>query len=205
MELSGYTLPNNFVAVLLQALDELMGTNGLKTLLNTAGLSEWIKTPPANNDERGVDFSHFSVLTRTLVDLYGQKGSQSLMRPASNKVFDLLWSDGVLFDFTKESDFTSLDANTRIEQGLNALTQAFNETSDIVSHVNMYESGVRFILDRCPYCWDASGDSTMCSAFIGLLESASRKVAPDTSLTIQEIECKCSGDEMCIFDIKLQA
>ena len=204
MELTGFTLPNKFVAVLLLALDELMGTNGLNALLNTAGLKEWIENPPAKNDERGVDFIQLTVLTQTLIDLYGEKGSQSLMRPANNRIFQELWSSDSRFDFTQDSEFISLDAINRIEQGLEAFSGVLSDQSDLVTSSGLSESGVHFTLAKCPYCWGLEGETPQCSAFIGLLETASRKFAPDSSFSIEESECACSDNDNCVFTIAVQ-
>jgi hypothetical protein len=104
-----------------------MGTNGLNALLNAAGLKEWTDNPPENNDEKGVDFYHLKALTQTLVDLYGEKGSQSLMRPANNHVFHELWTSDSRFEFSDEPEFKALDAIKRIEQGMHAFSNVLSD------------------------------------------------------------------------------
>jgi hypothetical protein len=204
MDLTGFTLPNKFVAVLLRALDELMGTNGLNALLNAAGLKEWTDNPPENNDEKGVDFYHLKALTQTLVDLYGEKGSQSLMRPANNHVFHELWTTDSRFEFSDEPEFKALDAIKRIEQGMHAFSNVLSDQSDMEISSELSKTGVSFTLEQCPYCWGIEGETPQCASFIGLLESASRKFAPDSSISIEETECACSDSDNCVFIITVQ-
>lgn len=203
MALSGFTLPNQFVAVLLRALDELMGTNGLKALLNAAGQSEWINDPPPDNDQRGVDFAHLSNLMQALVDLYGEKGAQSLMRPANSKVFEQLWANNPHFDLTQHEEFLKLDAIEKIQTGMDAFASVLSETSDLASHSARHDASISFTLEKCPYCWGVESESARCSAFIGLLESAAKKFAPDSSIMIVESSCGCGGSNNCVFEIKL--
>lgn len=205
MELSGNTLPNNLVAAILHSLDELMGTNGLNSVLNAAGLQEWIKQPPAPNEERDVDFSQFSALFRTLEDLYGQKGSQSLMRRVNTAVFDQVWSGHRAFEDIESPETQELEADSQIERGLTALANALCETSDILAKVDVGDSGRHFSIERCPYCWNADGDLPQCYAFQGLLERAVLHFAPDSKVEIEEIACIGAGDSNCMFTIILQS
>jgi predicted hydrocarbon binding protein len=78
------------------------------------------------------------------------------------------------------------------------------DQSNLVSSSELSESGVRFTLEKCPYCWGVESKTYQCSAFIGLLESASRKFAPDSSFSIEESECACSGYDNCVFIIAVQ-
>jgi len=204
MELSGYTLPNNLIAAILAALDELMGTNGLNSLLNAANLQEWKTAPPASTEERDVDFSQFSALFITLDDLYGQKGSLSLMRRANNTVFNQLWSEHGTFGYIDNPDFQGLDASSRIEHGLNTFAQTLSESSDILANVVVGDAGYQFGFERCPYCWNADSDSSRCYAFHGLLESVVNYFAPETKVEIEETTCVAAGETNCTFILNLK-
>lgn len=204
MEPSGLTFSNHFFAVLLQTLDELMGTNGLNALLNAAGLKEWTTTPPPSNMKREVDFTQISALTGALVDLYGDKGSQSLLRPANRKVFEELWAHDPQLDFTKDLQFTVLEPHKRLHHGLSKFAETLNAISDIRAQVVESESGIGFKLDRCPYCWESSGESARCSAFLGLLERACQHFLEEPT-EIEETDCACSGEGYCVFSIQIHS
>ena len=203
MEMSGYYLPNKFVAVLLQALDELMGTNGLHSLLNAASLKDWIQAPPAMDDKQEVDFSQFTRLSRTLEDLYGEKGSQSLMRRANKIAFQQVWSLHPKLSTAYEPEFQSLDLSTRVKRGLSAFAQALSESSDILADMKNGDPDFSFILERCPYCWNVTSEKPQCYAFYGLLESALGLFAPDTSIEIIESTCIGTGEAACEFKLRL--
>ncbi len=205
MESSGYTFPNKYMAVLLHALDELMGTNGLHALLNAAGLKEWTSSPPGRDDERAIDFSQVSALTRTLVDFYGVKGSQSLFRPANKQLFDELWASDPRFDFCNEQEFKALDPKSRLEKGVRALSELLNEVSDIGMEVEADDIGVNITLERCPYCWGEMGIPAQCTAFLGLIERATRKFLESADFSIEEEQCLREKADFCSFQIHLSS
>jgi len=204
MELSGHMLPNNLIAAILAALDELMGTNGLNSLLNAANLQEWKTAPPASTEDRDVDFSQFSALFRTLDDLYGQKGSLSLMRRANSTVFNQLWSEHGAFGYIENPEFQGLDASSRIDRGLKTFSQTLSESSDILAKVSVGDAGYLFSLELCPYCWNTDSDSSQCYAFQGLLESVVSYFAPETKVEIEETTCVGSGETNCTFILNLK-
>ena len=54
---SGLYYPNNIARIYLQAMEEVMGKNGLNAILNMAGLTHLMDHFPPNNLAREFDFS----------------------------------------------------------------------------------------------------------------------------------------------------
>ena len=54
---SGYYYPNKFARITLDAMQEVMGENGLKAILNLAGLPNLIGNFPPDNLEKEFDFA----------------------------------------------------------------------------------------------------------------------------------------------------
>ena len=50
---SGYLYPNKAGRIYLQALEDVMGRNGVSAILNLAGLETWIDNFPSDNMQRG--------------------------------------------------------------------------------------------------------------------------------------------------------
>ena len=57
---SGYYYPNKIGRIYLQAMEEVMGRNGLNALLNLTGLRQYIQDFPPDNLEREFDFTTFT-------------------------------------------------------------------------------------------------------------------------------------------------
>ena len=64
---SGLHYPNNIARIYLQAMEEVMGKNGLNAILNMANLNNLIDNYPPNNLNREFDFADYSALSGALV------------------------------------------------------------------------------------------------------------------------------------------
>ena len=66
MQPSGHLYTNMIVRYTLEAMEEIMGRNGLNAILNLAGLSHLIDNYPPANLEKEFDFADFSALMGAL-------------------------------------------------------------------------------------------------------------------------------------------
>jgi len=55
-EPSGLFYPNRFRLIIFNALEEIMGRNGLNAILNMAGLAQFIDAQLPDDMEKGFDF-----------------------------------------------------------------------------------------------------------------------------------------------------
>jgi len=75
---AGYYYPNKFARITIEAMEEVMGENGLKAILNLAGLSHLIGNYPLDNLEKEFDFADFTALNIALEERYGPRGGRGL-------------------------------------------------------------------------------------------------------------------------------
>src|SRR5215510_10090556 len=86
-EKSGYFYPNKFARIFIEAMEEVMGKNGLNAVLNLAGLQHYVDNYPPDNLEKGFDFSEFTALNVALEDMYGPRGGRGLALRAGRATF----------------------------------------------------------------------------------------------------------------------
>ena len=87
VEKSGLYYPNKFGLITIQSLEEVMGKNGLNAILNLAGLNHYIDNYPADNLDKGFDFSELSSLGVALEEMYGPRGGRGLALRAGRATF----------------------------------------------------------------------------------------------------------------------
>ena len=75
---SGYYYPNKIARIFLQAMEEIMGKNGLNAVLNMAKQPNLIDNYPPDNLEKEFDFAQFSALNGALEEMYGPRGGRGL-------------------------------------------------------------------------------------------------------------------------------
>jgi bacteriochlorophyll 4-vinyl reductase len=198
---SGYYIPNRLALIFLQAMEEVLGVNGVKATLHIAGLSEWIDNFPADNLERGVDFASFSALNASLEEIYGVNGGRGLARRSAWKMFDraLRHVGGITSVIDMAVKVLPMAIATR--QGLKAVSIAISKVSD--QQASMEDRGETYVFSfhRCTACWGRQSDKPVCHSQVGLLEQCLRWLSGGHSYRVLEIKCIAEGDEACEFQI----
>ena len=94
---SGYYYPNKFARIMLEALEDVMGKNGLNAILNLADMGFMIDNYPEDNLNKEFDFTDFSAINQALEEMYGPRGGRGLALRAGRATFsDALRNFGAL-------------------------------------------------------------------------------------------------------------
>src|SRR3972149_4289116 len=73
-----YFYPNKMVRIVLLAMEEVMGRNGVNAVLNLAHLHHLVNNFPPNNFDRQVTFEELGAMMRSLDEMYGPRGGRGL-------------------------------------------------------------------------------------------------------------------------------
>jgi predicted hydrocarbon binding protein len=196
-----YYWPNKMGRMLLLALEDVMGRNGVNAVLNLAKLPYRVNSYPPNNLELGFSFRELSKVMQTLEDMYGPRGGRSLAIRAGRAGFKYGLRDfGSLLGLA-DLAFRLLPLGVKLKVGLSAMGDTFNNFTD--QRVRIQEDPERFIyiIDRCPVCWERSSDVPCCYAATGLLQEMVSWISGGKSFRVKEVSCIGAGDETCTFTI----
>ena len=83
IEPSGHYYPNMVARIYIQAMEEIMGKNGLNAILNLAGLSHLKDNYPPKNLKKEFEFADYSALNGALEEMYGPRGGRGLQLPGN--------------------------------------------------------------------------------------------------------------------------
>jgi hypothetical protein len=195
-EKSGFYYPNKFARITIEALEEVMGKNGLNAILHLAGLSEIINNYPPDNLEKEFDFAYFTALCIALEEMYGPRGGRGLALRAGRATFaDALRGFGALAG-VGDLAFKVLPLAAKLKIGLPAMANIFTQFSDQIS--NVHEDGDKYIytLERCPMCWNRKSDRPVCYVGQGLLQEGLRWVSGGHEFKVDLQSCIACSDEM---------
>ena len=196
-EKSGYYYPNKFALIFIQAMEEIMGKNGLNAILNLAGLPELKDNYPPDNLEKGFDFSDFTALNVALEEMYGPRGGRGLALRAGRATFAHgLRAFGALAG-VGDLAFKVLPLNAKLKIGVPAMANIFSQFSDQIS--NVYEEGndrIVYTLERCPMCWGRKSDKAVCYVGQGLLQEGLRWVSGGHEFKVDMETCIAMGNDM---------
>lgn len=198
---SGLYYTNMIVRYTLEAMEEIMGKNGLNAILNLAGLSHLIDNYPPENLNKEFDFADFSSLMGALEDMYGPRGGRGLQLRAGR----VGWTRGGTrmgaMVGVADLAFRVLPLSAKLKAGLPAMAMVFTQFSDQKSTVSDRGEYYQYDIHKCPVCWGRKADRPICFAARGLLEEALHWVSGGLKFRVDEVECVAMGGQTCSFTI----
>jgi hypothetical protein len=199
---SGLHYPNNIARIYLQAMEEVMGKNGLNAILNMAHLGHLVDNYPPGNLNREFDFADYSALSGALEEMYGARGGRGLALRAGRASFAQgLRHFGALAG-AGDLAFKVLPLGTKLKIGIPAMAKVFSQVSDQRSTVEETPTEYRYTMKPCPVCWGRKSDKPMCHAGAGLLQEGLRWLSGGHEFRVQESKCVGCGDEACVLIVQ---
>jgi hypothetical protein len=199
---SGLYYPNKIARIYLQAMEEVMGKNGLNAILNMAGLSNLLEHYPPDNLNREFDFADYSALNGALEEMYGPRGGRGLSLRAGRASFAQgLRHFGALAG-AGDLAFKVLPLGTKLKIGIPAMAKIFSQVSDQKSTVEESPAEYRYTMKPCPVCWGRHSDKPMCHAGAGLLQEGLRWLSGGHEFRVQESKCIGCGDDACVLIVQ---
>ncbi len=196
-----YYWPNKMGRMMLLALEDVMGKNGVHAVLNLAKLRHLINNYPPNNLDLGWSFDEMAALNQALEDMYGPRGGKGLaVRAGRAGLYYALKDFGAVLGIA-DLAFRLLPMGMKIKVGLNAMADTFNKTSDQIVRIEEEVDHFLYHIDRCPVCWGRSSDIPICHAGLGLLLEGLHWVTGGKNIRAEEIMCIAKGDPSCTYII----
>ncbi|MCP4613278.1 MAG: 4-vinyl reductase [Planctomycetes bacterium] len=198
---SGLYYPNKMGRIYLMAMEEVMGTNGIKAVLNLAKAPELIGNYPPNNLAREFDFADFGAIGASIEEMYGPRGGRGLALRAGRAAFAQGLSEFGSVIGASELAFKVIPLNTKVKVGLKAMAETFSKFSDQLSSVVEADEHFIYTIYQCPVCWNRTSDRNICYGAAGILQEGLRWVSGGKDFRVEEIECNAAGAENCLFHV----
>lgn len=199
---SGFYYPNKMVRIYLTAIEEMVGPEAMKAILNQANLSQFHEVYPPNNMSREVDFADFSAVGSALEKMYGARGERGLGLHAGKASFNQGVAEFGSLSGAGELAFKAVSANAKLKIGLKAMAETFNKFSDQQTKVE--EASDRFIytIQRCPVCWGRTSLRPICYIAAGTIQAGLAWMSEGHYFEVDEVTCCATGHEACVFHIR---
>ncbi len=199
---SGLYYPNKIARISLNALEDVMGKNGVNAVLNLANLSHLSEQLPPDNLNREFDFAWFSSLFGALEEMYGPRGGRDLALRVGKATFERgLRSFGALAG-AGDLAFKVLPLHSKIKVGLPAMARVFSQMSDQFSSVEEEEEYFVYTIHQCPVCYGRHSEKPCCYIASGLIFEGLKWLSGGTHFAVEETRCIAAGDEVCEFHVK---
>lgn len=183
------TVSNISIRATIDATREILGDNGLKALLNYAGLGYILDNIPDYSFAKNYEEREFSALTSSFYSILGTSGAKALFRLIGKAIGAKVLASGA-FDSLKDlpTDEKPLKM-LEIYAMATGKGKAFREGSTVV-----YDN------PQCTACAGLKDDSSVCTALNGMFDEYF-KWAGVTDKKVVEATCIAKGDATCRYEL----
>ena len=127
-----YYYPNKMVRIVLLAMEEVMGRNGVNAVLNLAHLKYLVNNFPPNNFDHQVSFEELGAIMQSLDLMYGPRSGRGLALRAGRACFKYgLKEFGPVLGIA-DLAFRLLPLHMKLKVGADVFGETFNKFSDQV-------------------------------------------------------------------------
>ncbi len=196
-ETEQFFFPNKMGRIILLALEEVMGRNGVNAVLNLARLQQYIGHYPPNNFANEFSFDEVGQLLQSLDEMYGPRGGRGLALRAGRACLRLGIQDFGPMLGIADLTFRLLPLGMKLKVGFEVLAQMFNKFTDHLVRLDEDEQYYYWIMERCGTCWGRKSDFPCCHLAVGILEEALYWVSGGKNFYAEEVSCIAAGEQTC--------
>ena len=194
------TIINSLVRQALVSAQEVMGDNGLNTVLRTCGLERFVGNFPPNNLEPSIQASQYARFNEAIEAFYG-RGGKGILRRICKASFQygvreqaaLLGVAGVALKLLPERQ--------RIKFILNGMADALKKSNpEVNAWVDDSGDRLAYVESTCAICHSRHSAESICHLYVGSVAEAVQW-ATGREFVITETHCLAKGDEYCRFEV----
>jgi len=194
--------PNKMGRIILLAMEEILGQNGLIAVLNQTELQNLINPYPPNNLDLEFNFNSLSRLLAGLEAFYGPRGGKGLALRTGRACFKYgIREFGPLLGIT-DLAFRLLPLSTKISEGAKLFAETFNKFTDQIVKVEETEAQILWQIERCPVCWQRKSSEPICHLAVGLLQESLYWISGGKHFCVEETDCIAQGASACTIAIE---
>jgi predicted hydrocarbon binding protein len=194
--------PNANLYVLILAVEEVLGKNGLALTLNQGGLSNLVGKYPPNNMDMEVPFSLYGKVQQAIEDFYGPRGSRAILLRVGRALFRYTLHERPALIGLASVALKALPTTARQKLILSQLVKASAENFNMPGE--LIETADTFIVNRtaCPCQFrKRDPDEGFCDhVTAGTLYEAA-KWATGKTFKVTQTKCLNTGDLLDEFTV----
>ncbi len=183
------TVANVVIRVTLDATEDVMGKNGMKALINYAGMSHLFDNMPDYSPEKGFTDDDLKAIDQSFLKILGLSGTMALYRVIGKAAGRYPIELGI-FDFFK--DLPTDEKLLKVIEQIPVFTgrgEVFIEGDTIV-----YNNPL------CAFCEGQKSTKPICSFVSGLMDEFIRWSGKEGKRAV-ETQCKAMGFDACRYEI----
>ncbi len=202
--LQTYYFPNKMGRIVLLAMEEVMGKNGLNAILNLARLQHLSSGYPPADFELAFAFDEMARLFQGVDEMYGPRGGRMLSLRIGRGCFKHGVTDFGAVLGVADLAFRVAPLALSMRVTLEVLNEIFNRYSEQRMALGEDRENFYWIAERCGFCWGQQSSRPVCAVMVGLLQESLYWVSRGGHFDIEEITCAATGADVCTLRIGKQ-
>jgi predicted hydrocarbon binding protein len=184
------TVSSMVIRLVLDATEEILGTNGLKSLLNYAGMIDLFEKKPDYTLEKHYTDDEYGRLTSSWYKILGTSGGKAVFRMIGKSVAKRSIATGAFESFKDLSPNDKLFKMVELYSLVSGRGKVTRE-GDVIAYDN----------PGCTSCSGMTSDSVLCSGLNGSFDEYAAW-AGVTGVATVETTCKAKGESSCHYEIR---
>jgi predicted hydrocarbon binding protein len=193
-------MPNANLRVLLVAIEEVMGENGAKAVLNAGGLGHFIDNYPPNDTKLEASFADFGAAQQAVEDFYGPRGARAMLIRIGRATFRYTLQEQPAILGLAGLALKALPVGTRMKKVLDNITKAANDDVNLKAHLREEPDAYYYVNEMCPCRWRPKHDKPACFVTVGVLQEA-MLWATGKNYKVEEVTCISNMASACVYKI----
>jgi len=191
---------NALVRQALTSAQEVMGDNGLNTVLRTSGLERFIGNFPPDNLEPSISTSQYAKLNEAIEAFYG-RGGRGILRRVGKASFQYALREQAALLGIAGVALKLLPEKQRIKFILNSMAGALKKSNpQVEAWVDDSGERIAYLESTCAICYGRQSDTPICHLYVGSIGEAVQW-ASGKEHQIIETHCLAKGDPYCRFEV----
>ena len=196
-------MPSGALRLLFLSIEEVMGPDGIKAVLNGAKLAHYINNYPPNTLELGVTFSEYGRVEQAVEDFLGPRGARAILIRVGREIFRYGLREqsavlGIAGNALKNMPLISTQAKMKIL--LQQIVAAANKTVNQPAHLEEDDESFRIVINQCMCQFRPRHAAPCCLVTVGTFSEA-MKWLTDKQVPVKEITCLNLGADACRYSI----
>ena len=200
-------VPETYMRWTLAAIEEVIGTASLESILSKTNLERLIDNyPPANPTlSSNLTVGDHANICSEVVRTYGYVGKQEVIRIGRLGAKPALETQGKFFNFAARKAAKLLPSSMQIKTVLESMQSDVKKLyagSGYSSDITIENRGNKwaYIDESCACCAGKVSNDYICWIWNGTLEESLHWLT-DKEFKVEQVECRAMGDETCTWEI----
>jgi len=189
-------LPNGLMHFILTELEEILGKNGINTVLRYKGLERLVGNYPPNDYNPGEPVETFSKIFTATIDIFGEKGFISVIRGAGKKSFHQMMEDFPGLFGIGQLEMDGLDPIDKFKLVYKTYIDNVTQMFGTATTIDIQDDKIIEDMPDCPWCVDVKAKGPICVIEADFITGMGIWSGVDDTNVVETL-CRANGDEVC--------